>query len=423
MSFRGQPYAFDAPSAAIEGMIAQLGAPPPDGISEQCELTTALGRVLAERVEADRDSPPFDTSAMDGYAVRVADIRGADGVVPVVGESRIGREPPVLASAGQVAAVRIVTGAAIPPGADAVIRREDVEERAIGALAGGVASIVLSDRARKVAPGTSIRRQGENAVAGSALLEPGTLLTAASIGTLAAVGRVMPRVFHRLRAAIIVTGDELVDAGSTPDRFQIRDSNGVTVAATLAPQRWLEVAAIERAGDDGAHLRTLLNDFAERYEVVILSGGVSMGHRDPVRGALDALGARVIFHGLPQRPGKPMLGAVLPSTAAPPRIIFALPGNPISAMVTARRIVTPVLAWRAGLRLTTRVPRVRVANPDDATLDLWWHRLVRLDATGDAVLVEGRGSGDIVAGGRSDGFIEVPPGVRADGAFPFFGWA
>ena len=427
MSFRGQPYAFESPAAAIAGMVARLERSRSTELAESCALDRAIGRVLAEAVVADRDSPPFDTSAMDGYAVRVADLagEGASITLPIVGESRIGMPPPVLPSGAGAGAIRIVTGAAIPPGADAVIRREDVEERTStrSAPSAGVATIALSDAARRVARGAHIRHRGENARAGDRLLEAGTVLSASSIGALAACGCAAPRVITRQRVGVIVTGDELVPIDAQPDAFQLRDSNGSTLHATLAAHAWLEVLAPEHAVDEGARVEALLRARVEACDVVVLSGGVSMGHRDPVRAAIEAIGADIVFHGLPQRPGKPMLGAIARRADGRSVVIFALPGNPISAMVTARRIVVPVLAALTGARMAPRAPRVTVANADDALLDLWWHRLVRITDAGEAELVAGRGSGDIVAGGHSDGFIEVPPRTRSEGSFQYFAWA
>lgn len=154
-----------------------------------------------------------------------------------------------------------------------------------------------------------------------------------------------------------------------------------------------------------------------------------MGHRDRVREAIEAAGAEVVFHGLPQRPGKPMLGAVAAPQASGPSIpIFGLPGNPISAMVTCQRVVMPVLATLAGAAHQPSPPSVALAAAAADAIDLWWHRLVRLNDAGEAVLIDGRGSGDIVAAGHSDGFIEVAPrppaapGEPAHRHYPFYAW-
>lgn len=439
MGFRGQAFAFDSPAAAIAGMIARLGDPPADRPRETVGLEDAAGRILAEDVRADRDSPAFDHSAMDGYAVYAADLLAAARAagpsetiaVPVVGESRIGTEPPALPNGSRGAvAVRIATGAPIPPGSDAVVRREDVAENAACARGGTTSIGVAPSIAARVKPGDHIRRRGENARAGEAVLAAGGVLSAAAVGTLAAVGVSHPRVLAPLRVAVIVTGDELVDSGGSPAAFQVRNSNGPSVGAALASERWTEVVRVIRVGDDG-QLDGVLKEACTEADAVVLTGGVSMGHRDPVRPSVERLGAEVVFHGLPQRPGKPMLGAVLrrASDARARSVpVFGLPGNPVSALVTCVRIVLPVLAACAGAKRTpfSCIPRfVELSSPGGRTLDLWWHRLVRL-APGPAglpraELVDGRGSGDIVAAGMSDGFVEVRPAGTA-AAVPFYAW-
>lgn len=460
MGFRGQDCAFDSPAAAVAGVVARLAGAGASRPPEAVALDAARGRVLAGEVRSDRDSPAFDYSAMDGYAVRAADveaaIRRADAggsiTLAVVGESRIGAAPPVLPGAPNGAgmgaapagvgggAIRIVTGAAIPLGADAVLRREDVIEHA---AEGSAASAPRGERivSISIAPsvtakggvrvGDHIRRRGENARAGETVLAAGTVLTAAALGTLAAVGCVRPRVHPRVRVAVITTGDELVSPEATPGAYQIRNSNAAVIRAVLGAHAWIEVVtrpdgSVMHAGDEEGALDAVLEAAIRDADAVVLTGGVSMGHRDPVRAAVERVGAEIIFHGLPQRPGKPMLGAVVRragGASSGVRVpVFGLPGNPISAMVTCTRIVLPVLAALAGAAAAIRAPRlVPLANPDGKTLGLWWHRLVRINAVGgagEAELIDGRGSGDIIAGGRSDGFIEVPPSTAAHGAAP-----
>lgn len=438
MGFRGQEYSFDSPAAAVAGMIACLGGSPPALRPELTNLdadvpTGPLGRILAEDVQADRDSPAFDHSAMDGFAVRFGTIAAArDGalVLTVAGESRIGHEPPVMPE-GRVA-IRIATGAAVPPGADTVIRREDVvEATGSDARKDTPGPITISAHAAgRVKPGDHIRRRGENARAGAVVLRAGEVVSAAGLGTLAAVGVTGPRVFPRLRVAIITTGDEVVPPRAVPAAFQIRNSNAPALRAILASPAWMVVASVAHAHDEG-ELDGVLRAAVAAADAVVLTGGVSMGHRDPVREAVEAVGAEVIFHGLPQRPGKPMLGAVLRRAGAEadgPLPIFGLPGNPVSALVTCTRIVLPVLAACAG---ASRTPPdllpglVRLAHQDGRSLDLWWHRPVRLSideaGTPTAEIVDTRGSGDMIAAGLSDGFVELPPS-ESPAIAPFYAW-
>lgn len=436
MGFLGQPYAFDSPAAAAAGVLAHLHTANMkadlDRRAVPVPLASARGRVLAMDVQADRDSPPFDYSAMDGYAVRLADLAAAHGEVqrlPVLSEVRIGCKPPAMAAGSTPGAVRIVTGAAIPPGADAVIRREDVTEHRSGEHV--TAITIAGEAALRVQPRANIRNRGENALRGDVIQPRGTILSAASLGALAAVGCAAPRVYPQLRIAMFTTGDELEAPEATPDEYRIRNSNGPALAALLSSCAWLSIASCTHVSDEGGELGETLAQATSDADAVVLTGGVSMGHRDPVRAAVEGLGADIIFHGLPQRPGKPMLGAVLRRARSPnERIpIFGLPGNPVSAMVTCTRIVIPVLAAAAGVLRWPAAPRVSLANDDGRALDLWWHRLVRMDDSGAARLVDARGSGDVIAGGCSDGFVEVPPTSNAaknDGTdpplLPYFPW-
>ncbi len=396
----------------------------------------ARGRVLAADVPADRDSPPLDVSAMDGFAVRVADLGVmASRGLPVVGECAIGAAPARMPD--QPGVMRIVTGAPVPIGADAVVRVEDTQP-VIGdeRLVRLVASMVP-------VAGSAIRRRGENVRAGETVLYAGCLMGGPQIGAAAAFGAREVRVHRRVRVAIITTGDELVAAAcaanseaapetqSIPD-WQIRDSNGPALAALLRARSWLDVHAPVHAPDDPEALLKAVTHAMATADAVFLTGGVSMGHRDFVPRVLEAAGVRVLFHKLPQRPGKPMLagvcegGKVNGSARGASCAVFGLPGNPVSVLVTARRIALPSLMPMAGLGRgegDEAVPRVRIEKPDSSTLDLWWHRLVRLEGEGAAWVVGGRGSGDVVAAGTSDGFIEVPPGKCGEGPWQFYGWS
>jgi len=413
MGFLSQSFAFESPTAAVDGMLLELNAHSRVRATERVALTAARGRFLATSITTDRPSPAFDYSAMDGYALRMADIasstelwQSSDSLtLCVLGESCIGHQPSPMNAAP--CAMRIATGAAIPSGADTVLKREDAGE--IGQVQSTTAINITRTTAAKIRTGQNIRRAGENAHAGSIVVQEGTLLGAAAMGTLAAVGESSPLVATRLRVVIITTGDELVDCDAVPDRFEIRNSNAPTLHAVLGSHAWIDVVRIVHVRDDGGDLGAVLQDAINAADAVVLSGGVSMGHRDQVRDAVTTAGAKIVFHGLPQRPGKPMLGAVATRVDGARIAIFGLPGNPISALVTCVRIVVPVLAACAGARHWPDMPRIALAAIDDNTLDLWWHRLVRITADGTAELVDGRGSGDIIAGGRSDGFIEIPP--------------
>lgn len=416
MGFRNQPFACNSPADAVAQMIVRAQAMPRGRAVEHVPLANARGRILAKAVCTDRDSPPFNTSAMDGYAIRTCDLAGAAGeslTLDVAGEVRIGEAPGPMPMRR---ALRIVTGAAIPSECDAVIKREALVEHSV---AGAVSTITIEQKARqKVRAGENIRRRGENARAGDVVVAQGARLTATAIGALSTVGCASPSVYARMRVAIITTGDEVVAPGETPAPFQIRNSNGPAIAALLAAHSWIDPTVATHVLDNDDALARALRDALTRADAVIITGGISMGHRDGVRSALDALGADVLFHGLPQRPGKPMLGGFVGDVP-----VFALPGNPLSALVTCTRVAIPVLAACAGAVAGLPIAQIALMNPDDKMLDLWWHRLVRINSHGMAELVDGRGSGDMMAGGMSDGFIEIPPNTAETERFAFYPWS
>lgn len=407
-----------SPEEAIELVARRLGAWSPG--EERCPLELAMGRGLAAPVLADRDQPAFDHSAMDGYAVRLRDLRAGGVTLPVAVEARIGAKPPTLPEG---AAARIATGAPIPPGADLVLRREDVAE-ARGRVPSDVAAITIpTDLAARARAGEHLRRRGENARAGDVVLEAGELLDGAAIGALASVGEVHPRVRRRLRAAILTTGDEVVPPQEVPSDFEIRDGNGPALAALLGSRRWIEVAERRRVRDEVDLLGESIAAAISTCDLLVVTGGVSVGHRDPTREAIERAGGEVLFHRLPQRPGRPMLAA-LASAGARKVPVFGLPGNPLSALVTTRRVVIPTIAAAAGIRIAaSRQVEVAAVAPVEP-IPLWWHRLARLDRAGRAELLDVRSSGDLVAGARSDGFLEVPPDERpSPGArYAFFPW-
>jgi molybdopterin molybdotransferase len=219
-----------------------------------------------------------------------------------------------------------------------------------------------------------------------------------------------------------VTGDELEAVGAPVDDYQIRDSNGPALHA-LFDRPWIAARRAPRVLDDVTALRDAVADALATSDAVVLTGGVSKGAYDHVPGVLAGLGVDVLFHRLPQRPGHPVLGGVT-ATGVP---VFGLPGNPLSAMVTGRRLVLPTLAARAGMSVTAAgiAPRL-VTSPDQRSLPNHWHfPLVTLrdpSPGADVALVSSRGSGDLVALGRSDGFIEIPPGHDGPGPWPFYPW-
>ena len=363
--------------------------------------TDCLGRVLAADVAADRDSPPTDVSALDGYAVRAAEVGPP---LPVAGQCAAGDPPSMLPPA---TAMRIFTGAPIPAGADAVVKREDATET----------DRHVAFATDPITPGRHIRRRGENAAARDVIVPAGRGITPGVAAALSTVGTTEPPVRSPVRVAILTTGDEVVPPSATPMAHQIRNSNAVSIAAVLTPRRWIHLTHTNHVPDDPDTLAAAITAILPDVDAVLLAGGVSMGDHDHVPGAARAAGGEVIFHGLAIRPGKPLLSAVTPDGVA----IIGLPGNPVSATVNTRRFVLPVLS--AMTDLTPPPPEiVTVDDPDDKTLPLTWFRLARRTAPGHVAVLPGRGSGDVAALAASDGFVEQPANTPAADVTRFHAW-
>ena len=365
------------------------------------------GRVLAEPIFADRDSPAAIVSAMDGYAIRLADL--SLDRVPVSGEAQPGQPPTELAPG---TAQRIFTGAVVPQGAEAIVMREDTDESSVG-------SVVWLDRALQLTPGENMRFQGENGKAGDLILNAGTLLTSAKIAAAANFGASSIDLHRAVRVTIIVTGNELLDINSSPEAWQLRDSNGPTIAAVCSQRSWIDCQPPQRCADSVPQLQRQLQAALATSDAVILTGGVSKGDYDHVPGVIDDLGAETVFHRLPLRPGRPILGAVSKSG----QLILGLPGNPVSAIVGMTQFGIPLLAKQSGQVDWQPQPQlVSVAGPNDKTLHLHWYRLARLMDPSFVELIDSRGSGDLVALSQSTGIIYQPPNTSGLGPWPYFAW-
>jgi molybdopterin molybdotransferase len=298
---------------------------------EDVPLDAALGRVLAQAVTSAIPVPPFDSSAMDGYAVAA----GPAAELEVVGESRAGHPAAVAVRGGT--AVRISTGAAVPDGADAVVpvERTQPAEPADATHDGLV-------RVPAMAAGENVRYAGEDVRAGDVVLRAGTVLGPAELGVAASVGRPALRCARRPRVALLVTGDELTEPGE-----------GLRPGAIYSSNRFALAAQVERAGarlvlresvpDDATGTRAALARALETADVVIVSGGVSVGPHDHVKGALGEVGIEERFWGVRLRPGKPVWFGV-----GDRALVYALPGNPVSAMVTFQLFVRSALAALQG---------------------------------------------------------------------------
>lgn len=291
----------------------------------EVSLAEALGHYLAREVRADMDIPPFDRSAMDGYALRASDLASLPALLEVVGEARAGVVPEVEIGPGQAA--RIMTGAALPRGADSVQIVEKTEE-----LEGGRLVRVLE----AVEPGANISPRASEARAGEVVLETGRYIGAAEIAVLATFGRARLSVFAKPTVALLSTGDELVEYEQAPGPGQIRNSNAPALAAQLA-LLGLRPDYLGIARDHLDDLRAKIERAFER-DIAILTGGVSMGAYDLVEQVFAELGVRVYFEKVAIKPGKPAVFGRRGET-----VVFGLPGNPVSAYVTFEWFVKPAI--------------------------------------------------------------------------------
>jgi molybdopterin molybdotransferase len=325
---------------AREQMFAGLDPLP----AEEVPLADALGRVLAADLCSRLTLPPWDNSAMDGFAVRAADVAGASRTspveLPVVGEARAGHATPAAIEATK--AMRILTGAPLPKGADAVVPVENTD------AAQGVADLPSSVSIYSaVSVGAFVRRAGSDLRAGYPLLSAGSELTPAALAVLAAGGYAEAPVHLRPTVGIIATGDELVPAGVNPGPAQIPDSNSVGLAAA-ARDAGAHVIAFGIAPDSVDAVVARLREAIESADVVCVSGGVSVGAHDVVKDAFGVVG-RVDLWRVAIQPGKPLAFGRTPATAREhPVLLFGLPGNPVSSLVTFELFVRPVLRRLAG---------------------------------------------------------------------------
>jgi molybdenum cofactor synthesis domain-containing protein len=308
--------------------------------AEEIALDDALGRVLAADAVAPNDLPPFSSSGMDGFAVLADDTRNPPVRLRIVGEARAGALAGVAVGPGT--AIRVSTGAQMPEGADAVVRQELTQPGEDDEV------MVLEE----VAAGNDVRYAGEDIAAGATILHGGTLLGAAEIGGLAAVNIARPAVARRPRLALVSTGDELVDPGRELEPGEIRDANRAALTAA-ARAAGAEVIANLRVGDDRAATIATLAEALDGADLVATVGGVSVGPHDHVRPALESLGANQVFARVSLKPG----GQVCFYIAADGTLVFALPGNPASALTAFRILVVPALYAMLGRSQTLHTAR------------------------------------------------------------------
>jgi len=369
--------------------------------TEQVALEAALYRTLAVPVRCDVDFPPFDKSAMDGYAVRAADVASAPATLKVVGQIAAGSISEKALAAGE--AMQINTGAPMPPGADAVVRVELTE------LTGSGEAVLIRE---SVPPGKFITPRATYTSAGQTVLEAGTRMTPLAIGSAATAGAARVTVYRRPKVAILATGDELVEIDRRPVGAQIRDSNRHLLAALITSAH-AEPVALTTARDDRESLREqILAGFGS--DVLCITGGVSMGAFDYVPEVLEACGARFHIRKMAIKPGRPTIFATSPTGT----LIFGLPGNPASAFVSFELLVRPALGALEG-RPGTVPPSVRatlrgsVQSTTDRRAYVPARALVGDDGEWVVETLSWHGSGDSFGMAAANALIVQPPEMDA----------
>ena len=378
---------------------------------ESRPLAALAGAVLAQSVRAERDQPPFDRVMMDGIAVASDAWRAGQRRFRIAGSQAAG-EPPQACPPD--ACIEVMTGAVLPPGSDCVIPVEQLS------VADGWAEVAAEFEA---APFANVHTRGLDCREGDLLLARGTRLGAPELAVLASAGLPRANVRAEPRIMIVATGDELVEPGEPIEAWQVRCSNSYALRGALSLRGYHRVAE-DHLPDDPRVLRERLALHLATHDVLVLSGGVSMGRHDHVPSALRELGVQEVLHRVAQRPGKPLWFGVGPLGQP----VFGLPGNPVSSLVCLVRYVVPGLEAISGLPARAADPvtlgaafRVRPA--------LWYFLPVQLDSSptlGTVALPKPtQGSGDFISLLGTDGFVELPPGPAAHAAghvAPLYRW-
>jgi molybdopterin molybdotransferase len=363
---------------------------------ESLPLPQCMGAVLRENVYAERDQPPFDRVAMDGIAIDSNAWKAGRRKFRVEGLQAAGDPYRRLATAEDC--LEVMTGAVLPQGCDTVIPSEQLQ------LENGVAEV----RDAEVRCGQNVHKRASDGRQGDLLLEAGSLLRAPEIAVAASAGMSRIRVSSQPTMVVISTGNELIEPGEPILDHQIRRSNSYGVAAALR-QRGFTRVADDHLPDEMGALVERLRLHLHTHDVLILSGGVSMGRYDLVPKALEQLGVRLVFHRIAQRPGKPMWFGITEGGPA----VFALPGNPVSTLVCLVRYVLPALYEAMGLR-EQRAERIAISQPVEfkSPLTSFLPVAIEYDDWGRpwAVPKPTNGSGDFTSLAGTDGFVELPPG-------------
>jgi molybdopterin molybdotransferase len=383
--------AFTEARAKVIEVVSSLARERSPGI-EQVDLSIALGRVLAREVSADRDYPPFDRSTRDGFAVRAVDLAKLPVTLHLVGEIKAG-DTWKGGALGAGACVQIMTGAAVPPGTDAVVMIEHAQP--------SQAEVIFE---RAVEPGQNIVPRGSEAHAGQKLLGPGQRFGYAELALAAQVGASRVDVFQKPRVALLSTGDEVVAVNAQPGPFEIRNSNCVSLAAQ-AELAGAESVVLGNAPDRLEDLRRMIQH-GLKADALVLSGGVSMGKYDLVETVLRELRTEFHFDAVAIRPGRPAVFGICRG-----KPVFGLPGNPVSTMVTFELFVVPALDLLSGTEpRPLALFNAKLAKPVKQKAALTHFLPARVSwASGEALVEElpWQGSGDIVALAQANCFLVV----------------
>lgn len=370
--------------------------------SEKVRIEDALGRVLAEDIVADSDLPPFDRAQMDGYAVRAEDTKEAPVRLRIVGESAAGRGWHQQLDEGQ--AVRIMTGAPVPDGADSVQQIELTHELKDGTVV---------ELLESVETGKSIVKRGSEVQSDQTVLTAGATVNAAMIAVLAAFGYATVEVFRKPRVAVLATGTELVAVDQKPGQDQIRDSNNYSIGAYAELAGGI-VKRLPLTGDETSLLKRQIAEAAESCDLIVTSGGVSMGVYDLTKSALKELDAEIFFERVSLRPGKPTVFARLPNGT----LVFGLPGNPASVSVTFNLFArTALLVMQNATEPVLKRETAMLARAVKGTVDRDSYLPAQLTVNDDAQLIafplKWGGSSDFVAFAMTTALVIVPAGVRS----------
>ncbi len=377
---------------ALERILATVSLLEP----EQVGLLEAEGRVLLEKIVADRDIPPLTNAAMDGYAVRGEDVADGPTELRIVGEAAAGHVSDVILEPGQ--AVRIMTGAPVPKGADTVVRFEDTRTD-------GLRVDILG----AYTPGKNVRQAGEDVRASEVVLQPGRVLRPQAIGMLAAVGRTSVKVGRKPRVAILATGDEIVPPGEDPGPGQIRDANSYAVAAQVQTYSGVPLV-LDIARDQESRIREgVWEALAQRPDLIITSGGVSVGDFDLVKQVLAAEG-KIHFWSLNMKPGRPLAFGMVGGIP-----LIGLPGNPVAAMISTELFARPALLKMQGAQTTSAwtlpTVRARLTEPiarKDGRRHYLRVSLQRTETGYEATLTGDQGSGILKSMVIADGLAVIP---------------